>query len=404
MDRTWDAVLCGESGLAAAQPSTLPEWAGQYVGALKDFQPAKALPDRKLIKVISRHDAMGIYAASEAIAHSQMIAYRDSLIDSTDFNDQTGVYVGSPGNKYFQQDDFLPLVARTQGDMQAFAENLFNDVHPMWLLRILPNNVLAYTGITYQLKGVNHNITNHAVSSTQALIEAFHAIRQGQIERAVVVGYDTAIEQQALLYYQALGVISQHGLKPFDVSHDGTVLAEGACAIVLESEQSVRARGAHCYAELLGGTVATEGRAVFGLQETGDALARLITQTLVGSGLQAEDIAMVVAHGNGNVRSDDSEAHAINACFGENAVPVTGFKWATGHLVAASGISDAVLTVKALAENVAPGIANFTQPAAAATGLSLSASHRVLSKGAKALLINRGFASMNACLVLAACD
>ena len=121
----------------------------------------------------------------------------------------------------------------------------------MWLLRILPNNVLAYTGITYGFKGPNHNITNHAVGGTQAILEAYHAIRSGQADRAVVVAYDMGIEPQALFYYEKLGVVSGRHLKPFDDDHDGTLLAEGAAALVLESEDSVNARAATCYGEIL---------------------------------------------------------------------------------------------------------------------------------------------------------
>jgi 3-oxoacyl-[acyl-carrier-protein] synthase-1 len=163
-----------------------------------------------------------------------MIVYRDTLPHKNPFNEQTAVFVGSPGNKYLQQYDFLPLLAKTH-NMQQFAQQLFETVHPMWLLRILPNNVLAYTGITYEFKGANHNITNHAVGGTQALLEAYHAIRSGQAERAVVVAYDMAIEPQALFYYEQLGVLSNQHLKPFDEAHDGTILAEGAAALVLES-------------------------------------------------------------------------------------------------------------------------------------------------------------------------
>lgn len=162
-DATWDAISSGKSGIEEIRDWDLSQWAARLGGELKDFQPAKMLPDRKLIKVISRQDVIGINAAVQAVEHSQMIAYRDGLENADDFNEQTAIFVGSPGNKYFQQYDFLPLLAKSQGEMQPFAQQLFDEVHPMWLLRILPNNVLAYTGITYGFKGPNHNVTNHAV-------------------------------------------------------------------------------------------------------------------------------------------------------------------------------------------------------------------------------------------------
>ena len=93
--------------------------------------------------------------------------------------------------------------------MQIFAQNLFSEVHPMWLLRVLPNNVLAYLGITYGLKGANHNFTNHAVGGMQALLEAHAAIASGKAQRALVVAYDYGPDPQALFYYDKIRLIKR---------------------------------------------------------------------------------------------------------------------------------------------------------------------------------------------------
>lgn len=400
---TWNALLAGESGIGVIAEWDLNQWPCCLGGELKHLQPAKMLPDRKLIKVISRQDVLGIHAAVTAIEQSGMISYRDSLPDATHFNEQTAVYAGSPGNKYYQQYDFLPLMAKTQGDMQAFAKQLFDEVHPMWLLRILPNNVLAYTGITYGFKGINHNVTNHAVGGAQALLEAYHAIKSGQAERAVVVAYDVGIEPQALFYYDELGVLSHRHLKPFDKAHDGTLLADGAAAIVLESEASARVRGAVCHGELLGGLAASEAQGLFSIEADGEHLASLIERTLAATHLLAQDIGMVVAHGNGNPKSDDSEARALEQVFASSRPPVGAFKWSTGHTLCASALVDTVLATYALEQRCLPGIANLEQPATASATLALSADHQGLEK-THALVINRGFASMNACLVVKAGD
>lgn len=401
-DETWKSILSGNSGIDEIKHWDLSQWSHRLGGELKDFQPAKMLPDRKLIKVISRQDVMGINAATQAVEDSQMITYRDSLNSPTEYNDQTAVYVGSPGNKYFQQYDFLPLIAKTQDDMQGFATQLFDEVHPMWLLRILPNNVLAYTGITYGFKGPNHNMTNHAVGGTQAVLEAYHAIRSGQADRAVVVAYDMGIEPQALFYYEKLGVISAQHLKPFDQAHDGTLLAEGAAAFVLESEASVQARQARCYGEIVGGLSASEAEGLFTIEDEGQHLTDLMERALANANLSAEDIALVVAHGNGNSKSDDSESQAIARLFPQ--APVTAFKWSMGHTLCASGVVDAVMTTYALNNQCAPGIANLQQVSTSSSALKVSAAHQSLPANAYAMMINRGFASMNACLVIKACE
>lgn len=405
IDDTWQAILDGNSGIDEIKHWDISSWTSRLGGELKDFKPAAMLPDRKLIKAISRQDAMGINAAMQAVEHSQLLSYRDSLDCVDAFNEDTAVFVGSPGNKFYQQYDFLPLIAKTGGEMQSFADQLFNEVHPMWLLRILPNNVLAYTGITYGFKGTNHNITNHAVGGVQALIEAYHAIKTGQAERAVVVAYDAGTEPQALFYYDRLGVISSRHLKPFDNDHDGTILADGAAAMVIESEASALSRDAICYGEITGGMASTEAAGLFTIEAEGEHLTALISRTLEQQSLDPSDIGLLVAHGNGSKKSDNSEACAIGAAFGGYQVPVTAFKWSMGHSLCASGLIDAVLTTYALRAKCIPGIVNFEKLSSTCGDLQVSKEHRAIADEKQfAMLINRGFASMNACLVIKSCE
>lgn len=404
-DATWNSVLAGEQGLAEIKQWDLSTWPARLGGEIKSYEPAKLLPDRKLLKVISRQDVLGINAAMQAVVNSKLIDYRNTLSSADEFNERTAVFVGSPGNKYYQQYDFLPLIAKSKGDMHAFATNLSSEVHPMWLLRILPNNVLAYTGITYGFKGVNQNIANHAVSGTQAMLEAYRAIQSGQADRAVVVGYDVGTEPQALFYYDKLGVLSSSDLKPFDSRHDGTILAEGAAAIVLESEASANARGALRYAEVVAGATETEASGLFSIEESGEKLACMLAKTLANQHIKTGDVGLVVAHGNGNPKSDVSEAKAIKAVFGDYDVPVTAFKWAMGHTLCASGILDTILLTYGLRQQCVPGIANLTSPSPHCPSLNVSSTIRPVDNDKSyAMMINRGFSSMNACMVLKRCE
>lgn len=405
LDETWAAIVGGTSGIEEIKQYDLSSWSHRLGGEIKNYQPAKMLPDRKLLKVISRQDVLGINAAVQAVEDSQLINYRATLESTELFNDETGIFVGSPGNKYYQQYDFLPLIAKTQDNMQAFASQLFDEVHPTWLLRILPNNVLAYTGITYEFKGVNHNIANHAAGGMQAILEAYQAIKQGQAERAVVVAYDVGIEPQALFYYEKLGVISAQHLKPFDSEHNGTIMAEGAAALVLESESSVKARNATCHAEIIGGLAATEASGLFSIEEDGAHLASLIQNTLEQCQIATNDLGLIVAHGNGNQKSDISEARAFQTVFGEQQVPVTAFKWSMGHTLCASGVLDTCLATRALREKCIPGIAGLNQLASDCATLNTSNTVRSLEADKPhAMIINRGFAGMNACVVIKACE
>lgn len=409
VDETWQSMMTGQSGLTPIDKNEFSGWPDCLIGDIKNYHPASMLPDRKLLKMISRQDVLGIHAVMQAVHHSQLMHYSESLEHDPatlkHFQDTTGIFVGSPGNKYSQQYDFLPLIAKTQDDMRAFAEQLFNEVHPMWLLRILPNNVLAYAGITYGFKGANHNITNHAVGGMQAIIEAYHAIQSGQISRAVVVAYDIATEPQTLYYFQQLGLLSQSTLKSFDAQHDGTVLGEGACAMILESESSVASRQAVAWAEVIGGKTATEAQGLFSTEKEGDELARLMALALQEANVSSDEIDLLVAHANGNPKSDLGEASAIQKVFGSYAVPVTGFKWSTGHTLCAAGMIDTVMAIYALREQCIPGIASLVEPRKECSHLNLCATTRSFEEKADhALVINRGFGSMNACLILKGCN
>ncbi|MCX7115435.1 MAG: beta-ketoacyl synthase N-terminal-like domain-containing protein [Gammaproteobacteria bacterium] len=404
VEDNWASLLNGTSHLRPITGWDLSGWPCQLGGELTSFEPAKQLPDRKLLKIISRQDTFGLFAAQGAIQHSGLLDHRETLPTQEAFNDMTGIYVGSPGNKYLQQYDFLPLLAKTGDDMPAFATHLSEEVHPMWLLRILPNNVLAYTGIQYGFKGPNHNIANHAIGGSQALIEAFHAIQSGEIDRAVVVAYDLGLEPQALFYYDKLGLLSPDGLKPFDEAHNGTVLADGAAAIVLESKASAQARQATCFAELRAAASQTECAGLFGLTEGGAPLEALMQHVMHKAQCTPEQLAFTIAHGNGSKGSDHAEAAALTRFLAATPSPVSAFKWSMGHTLVASGLVDTILATLALNKRTLPGIAPLTTPHHSAQSLDLSPHTRQIDHGDVALIINRGFASMNACIAIKACD
>jgi len=228
---TWEAILARESGIRQAETWDSSGWPYHLAGEIKDYNPRELVADRKLLKFITRQDVIGLNAVTQAVAHSKIIEHRDGFADPSSFNDRTGVFVGSPATKYRSQHDYLSSLSKAAGDPREFGIRAMEDVHPMWLLRALPNNVLAYAGIQYGFKGANANVTAHGISGSQAIAEACRYLRDGAIDRAIVVGYDSASELEALPYYASVGLLSSRGLKPFDRSRDGTVLGEGAGAL-----------------------------------------------------------------------------------------------------------------------------------------------------------------------------
>ncbi len=362
-DAILDAVRGGRSAIAPITAWNTTNWPCRIAAQIADYNPRALVEDRKLHKLIRRTDFLGLMPQGQAIGHAGIIAYRNAMEPDAAavYNDRTGVFVGSGGGSYENQYEYFPLFAAAQGEMPAFGRELSNTVNPMWLLRTLPNNVLGHIGIKHGLKGPNACITNHSVGGTLAVIEAFEALRNGEADRVVAVGHDTPIEPQMILYYHRLGLLASEMLRPFDARHDGSLFGEGAGALFLENEDSAAARNVPAQGEILGGGYACEAQGLTAIRDDGDGVSRAIGEALDDAGLAPADVGMIVAHGNGTPQSDVSEATAIRRVFGSSVPPVTAFKWATGHLIAAAGILESVMALAALARNEVPGVARRWQ-------------------------------------------
>jgi 3-oxoacyl-[acyl-carrier-protein] synthase-1 len=396
------AVRGGRSAIAPIAQWDTAGWPVRIAAEMPDFNPRALVEDRKLHKLIRRSDMFGLYAASQAIDASGFMALRgDDSGAAAVFNDRSGLYVGSGGGAYMSQYEYFPLMSETGGELEAFGRDLGSQVNPMWLLRTLPNNVLCHVGIKYGLKGANACITNHGAGGTLAVIEAVEALRQGEADRAVAIGHDAPIEPQMLLYYHQCGLLDPDAIRPFDARRGGSVFGEGAGALALETQKAASQRNAAVLGEVLGGGYAAEAVGLLGIREDGDGLLRAIAQALADADLAPSDIGMIVAHGNGTRQSDSSEAAALRAVFGtgDAAPPVTALKWATGHLIAAAGITESVVALAALREGVVPGIATLASLDPECEGLRVS-SEAQQPRGDTALVLCRGFAGTNAALIV----
>jgi 3-oxoacyl-[acyl-carrier-protein] synthase-1 len=397
------AVVAGRSAIAPIGQWDASGWPARMAAEVADYNPNALTGDRKILKYIRRTDVFGLYAASRAIEGAGFAAHREKLDGqaAARFSDSTGVYVGSGGGGYQNQYDYFPLMTAAGGALEGFGRELGATVNPMWLLTALPNNVLCHVGIRHALKGPNACITNHSISGPLAVAEAAEALRNGECERAVAVGHDASIEPQMVLYYHRVGLLSEEGLRPFDAGRSGSMVGEGAAALVLETAEAAAARGAAVLGEVLGSGYGSDALGLLPIHEEGDGLARAIRAALADAGLRPGDVGMIVAHGNGTRTSDVSECRAIRAVFGATPPPVTAFKWCFGHLLAASGMIEAVLAIAALRARAVPGIANLRRLDPECAGLPVSAAHQA-PRGDVALVLSRGFGGTNAALLLRA--
>ena len=399
----WDAVCSGRPAIRPIQQWNTSGWPTSLAGEIPGLDPRAMVEDRKLHKLLQRSDLLGLYVAGRALDESGFIAYREALDPpvAAEVNDRTGVYVGQGGSGYQNEYEFFPLLTTANGDLGTFGRELAATVNPIWLLRSMPNNVLCHIGIRHGLKGPNACVTNHSVSGSLAVAEAVAALRAGEADRALAVGHDAPIEPQVVLYYHQFGLLSADGLWPFDVRRSGSLLGEGAAALLLETDTAATARHARVFGEFLGSGCTTEAEGLLAIRADGDGLAGAIALALDDAGMRPAEVGMIVAHGSGTRASDASEALAICRVFGASVPPVTAFKWAFAHPLAASGILDSVLALLALRHGVVPGVATLRELDPDLGNLPVSALPQA-PRSDVALVLNRGFGGSNTALVLRA--
>jgi 3-oxoacyl-[acyl-carrier-protein] synthase-1 len=403
VDSIWNSILNGKSAVGPIKQWDAGHWPVAVAAEVNDQELRTLIEDRRLQKMISRTDVFGLYAAGQAILSSGVIAQREKLEPSasTSFNDRSAVFAGSGGGNFRSSYEFFPLLTQAAGDMAIFGRDLETTIEPLWLLRQLPNNVVCHVGIRHGFRGTNACITNQCVGGAMAIAEAAAALREGEADRAVAVGHDTPIELETVLHYHNLGLLAPDTLRPFDRRRGGTILGEGAGAMMLETSDEARARGAAILGEFLGAGCVTEATGVVELMPNGDGPIRAMKLALEDAKVSPDEVGMVVAHGNGNRASDATEAAALHRVFAGHPPPVTSFKWALGHALAASASLESVMALRALKEGVVPGIATLNELDPALVPLPVSSSAQK-PRSDIALVCSRGFGGMNVALVLRA--
>jgi 3-oxoacyl-[acyl-carrier-protein] synthase II len=154
----------------------------------------------------------------------------------------------------------------------------------------------------------------------------------------------------------------EHACRPFSVDRDGFVAGEGACAVILETEEHARQRGARIYGEVLGGRLTGDAFHITAPDPDGDGAARALAGAVKSAGLKPEDIDLVMAHGTGTELNDIGETKALKRVFGEHVydLKVTSIKSMIGHALGAAGAQSAVAALCSLREGIVPPTINYT--------------------------------------------
>ncbi len=232
------------------------------------------------------------------------------------------------------------------------------------------NSGLALLIQQFGISGYATSVHTACASGGQALGLAMQVIRRGEADFMLAGGFDSMINPLGLSSFCLLGALSTHNenpqkaSRPFDGTRNGFVLGEGAAFLILEEWSKAKARGAHIYAELAGEGNSLSSYRITDSHPNGDGAIQAIERALKDAGVQADDVDYINAHGTSTKMNDLSETNAIKAVFGTRAtsLPASSTKSQTGHLIAAAGALEAVLSVKAIEHSLMPRTANLTTP------------------------------------------
>jgi len=230
-------------------------------------------------------------------------------------------------------------------------------VSPLAIPLMMPNAAAGALAMQHGLQGVSFAPTSACAAGAHSIGEAARAIVSGDCDAVLTGGAEAAHHPIAHAAFGQMDALSASGIsRPFDARRDGFVMGEGAGILVLESAESAEARGATILGEVLGYGATSDAFHLTAPMEDGMGAARAIRLALEDAGVRPEDIAYVNAHGTSTPLNDRSETRALKTVFGDHAakLPVSSVKSVIGHLLGAAGAVEAVATVQALREKVAP--------------------------------------------------
>jgi 3-oxoacyl-[acyl-carrier-protein] synthase II len=218
-------------------------------------------------------------------------------------------------------------------------------------------------------RGGARTVVSACASSTESIANAYDHLQAGLADIIVTGGSEAAIHPLPLAAFATMQALSKRNdspetaSRPYDVSRDGFVLGEGAAAIVLETEEHAKARGARIYAELAGGAVTSDAFHITAPDPEGSAAARAMKMALEQAGASPDDVAHVNAHATSTPVGDIAEYRAMERIFGSHVtdIAVSATKASTGHLLGGTGAIEAIFTILALAERTAPPTINIVE-------------------------------------------
>ena len=347
----WEAILAGRSGIAPITRFDASTFPSRIAGEVKDFDVSKWLS----AKEARRYDTFihyGLVATMEAIRDG-------NLEDYTGDKERVGVCIGSGIGG-------LPMIEDTQ---TAYVQGGVRKVSPFFVPGSIINMVSGLVSIHYGYKGPNLAIVSACSTANHSLGEAARLIEYGDADIILAGGTESTISPLGVGGFCAARALSHRNdepataSRPWDVGRDGFVLGEGAGVLVLEELEHAKARGAKIYCELVGYGMSADAHHITAPPDDGDGARRSMINALRNANMAPADIDYVNAHGTSTPLGDIAECTAVKRAFGDHAhkLAVSSTKSMTGHLLGAAGGIEAVFSVLAIRDQIAPPTVNLFQ-------------------------------------------
>ena len=349
---SWASVLAGKSGISTITHFDASAFPVRIAGTLKGFEPSRYVPPKD-VKKMDPFIHYGIAAAAQAI--------EDSGLEVTEANaERVGIAIGSGIGG-------LPGIEK---GYQALLDGGPRKVSPFFVPSNIINMIAGNLSIHYGIKGPNYGIVSACSSGTHNIGDAGRLIAHGDVDVMIAGGAEMASSPLGLAGFAAARALSsrnedpERASRPWDRDRDGFVLADGAGVVVLESYEHARARGARIYAELVGFGLNSDAYHMTAPPEDGQGARRCMEIALADARLSPSDVDHINAHGTSTPAGDLAETRAVKAAFGEHAgrLAVSSTKSMTGHLLGAAGGVEAIFSVLAIRDQVAPPTINLDNP------------------------------------------
>ncbi|QFY90603.1 beta-ketoacyl-ACP synthase II [Magnetovirga frankeli] len=348
----WDNILAGKSGIQAITHFDVEPYSTRFGGPIYGFDLERYLTKKEARKM-DPFIHYGLAAGAQA--------WEDSGLVVTEQNaKRIGVAVGSG----------IGGIGGIESGYGAYLRGGPRKISPFFVPANIVNMVAGHLSIIYGLRGPNISIVSACSTGTHNIGEAMRMIERGDVDVMMAGGAEMATTPTGLGGFAAARALStrnddpQGASRPWDKERDGFVLSDGAGVMVLEELEHAKARGARIYAELAGFGMNSDAYHMTSPSENGQGACDCMLLAMADAGINPEQVAYINAHGTSTPAGDLAETQGVKGAFGAYAkqVAVSSTKSMTGHMLGAAGAAEAIFTVLAIRDQVAPPTINYQTP------------------------------------------